>query len=93
VASFISTRSHEGEEALSCTSLRADSRINSPALERHYFEVKRCMLVSLKLAADFSRGVRVGDSATCISRPTLAMLPFANGSVLRGVLHSPEVVS
>src|SRR5215208_62823 len=33
VASFISTRSREGERALSCTSLRAGSRISSPALE------------------------------------------------------------
>src|SRR5215212_1204067 len=33
LASFISTRSREGERALSCTSLRAGSRISSPALE------------------------------------------------------------
>jgi hypothetical protein len=35
------------------------------------------MLVSLKMDADFSRGVRIGESATCFSRPTPAFPRFA----------------
>jgi hypothetical protein len=38
------------------------------------------MLDSLKLGADFSGGVRAGESATYLSRPT-PTLAFANDSV------------
>ena len=39
------------------------------------------MLVFPKPGADFSRGVRIGQSATCFSRPTPNILVLANGFV------------